>query len=156
VVLSDGGVYDNLGLETAWKRYQTILVSDAGGQMQPEADPKHDWIGHTFRVFNVIDNQVRSLRKRQVISSFVSNDRKGAYWGIRSNIAKYQLADNLDCPLNKTMELANMKTRLKRVDSDYQRRLINWGYAICDAAVRKHLKTDLPAPNNFPYPECGV
>ena len=29
--LSDGGVYDNLGLETAWKRYQTILVSDGGG-----------------------------------------------------------------------------------------------------------------------------
>ena len=32
VVLTDGGVYDNLGLETAWKRYQTILVSDAGGK----------------------------------------------------------------------------------------------------------------------------
>ena len=32
-VLTDGGVYDNLGLETAWKRYQTILVSDAGGKI---------------------------------------------------------------------------------------------------------------------------
>ncbi len=31
IVLTDGGVYDNLGLETAWKRYDTILVSDAGG-----------------------------------------------------------------------------------------------------------------------------
>ncbi len=29
--LSDGGVYDNLGLETAWKRYTRILVSDGGG-----------------------------------------------------------------------------------------------------------------------------
>jgi len=26
LVLSDGGVYDNLGLETAWKRYETILL----------------------------------------------------------------------------------------------------------------------------------
>ena len=26
VVLTDGGVYDNLGLETAWKRYKTVLV----------------------------------------------------------------------------------------------------------------------------------
>ena len=34
VVLTDGGVYDNLGLETAWKRYDTILVSDAGGEMK--------------------------------------------------------------------------------------------------------------------------
>lgn len=37
VVLSNGGVYDNLGLETAWKNYQTVQVSDAGGKMQPEA-----------------------------------------------------------------------------------------------------------------------
>lgn len=36
LVLSDGGVYDNLGLETAWKRYQTILVSDGGGHYKPE------------------------------------------------------------------------------------------------------------------------
>jgi NTE family protein len=35
VVLTDGGVYDNLGLETAWKRYQIVLVSDAGGATPP-------------------------------------------------------------------------------------------------------------------------
>ena len=28
--LADGGVYDNLGLETVWGRYDTVLVSDAG------------------------------------------------------------------------------------------------------------------------------
>ena len=31
IVLTDGGVYDNLGLETAWKNYETIRVSDVGG-----------------------------------------------------------------------------------------------------------------------------
>jgi NTE family protein len=40
LVLSDGGVYDNLGLETVWKRYKTVLVSDAGGRMAAEPDPK--------------------------------------------------------------------------------------------------------------------
>ena len=40
MILSDGGVYDNLGLETAWKRYQTVLVSDGGGQFEPEEDPR--------------------------------------------------------------------------------------------------------------------
>ena len=34
-MLTDGGVYDNLGLETAWKEYETVLVSDGGGQYQP-------------------------------------------------------------------------------------------------------------------------
>jgi hypothetical protein len=31
--------------------------------------------------------------------------------------------------------LAETKTRLKRLDSVVQERLINWGYAICDAAM---------------------
>jgi NTE family protein len=30
VVQTDGGVYDNLGLETAWKKYTTVLVSNGG------------------------------------------------------------------------------------------------------------------------------
>jgi NTE family protein len=29
--LTDGGIYDNLGLEPVWKRYKTILISDGGG-----------------------------------------------------------------------------------------------------------------------------
>src|SRR5262249_9918236 len=86
VVLTDGGVYDNLGLETVWKSYDTVLVSDGGGGFQAEGEPKRDWIQHTVRILNVIDNQVRSLRKRQVIDSFKAGARKGTYWGIRTNI----------------------------------------------------------------------
>jgi len=32
--LSDGGVYDNMGLEPAWKGVATLLVSDAGGPFE--------------------------------------------------------------------------------------------------------------------------
>ena len=32
-VLADGGVYDNLGLETAWKQNKTVLVSNGGGAL---------------------------------------------------------------------------------------------------------------------------
>src|SRR6266849_6751100 len=35
-LLSDGGVYDNLGLETAWKNCLTVLVSDGGMKMVPQ------------------------------------------------------------------------------------------------------------------------
>lgn len=156
VVLSDGGVYDNLGLETAWKRYKTILVSDAGGKLQPEEKPKEDWARHSYRVLNIIDNQVRSLRKRQLIDSYVQKDREGVYWGIRTNIAHYQLADPLDCPHAATIGLAETPTRLKRLASDRQERLINWGYAVCDAALRRHYDPELPRPSGFPYPAVGV
>ena len=50
VVLTDGGVYDNLGLETAWKKYQTVLVSDGGGKMDPEEEPHRDWARHVLRI----------------------------------------------------------------------------------------------------------
>ena len=156
VFLSDGGVYDNLGLETAWKRYQTILVSDAGGQLAPEEEPKSDWPRHAYRVLNLIDNQVRALRKRQAIDSFDSGVRKGGYWGIRTDIARYQLPDALPCPFDKTMELAETPTRLKRMNDNLQERLINWGYAVCDAALRKHVDKTLAKPAGFPYPAAKV
>lgn len=156
VILSDGGVYDNLGLETVWKRYRTVLVSDAGGQMQPEEEPKSDWAQHSYRVLNLVDNQVRSLRKRQVIDSFLAGTgdkayRQGAYWGIRTDIANYQLPNALPCPFDRTMALAELPTRLKRLDDVTQERLINWGYAVCDAALRRHVNPDLPPPADFPY-----
>jgi NTE family protein len=156
VFLTDGGVYDNLGLETVWKRYQTVLVSDGGGKLGEEEEPKSDWARHAYRVLQLIDNQVRALRKRQVIDSFKSGARRGAYWGIRTNIADYQLADALPCPHARTLELAATATRLKRVDSTLQEQLINWGYAVCDAALRKHVSGAIARPAGLPYPASGI
>ena len=49
--------------------------------------------------YDLIDNQVRSLRKRQVVDAFDAGERKGAYWGIRTNIADYQLAERAAVPV---------------------------------------------------------
>jgi NTE family protein len=151
LVLVDGGVYDNLGLETVWKRYDTVLVSDGGGKIEAEEEPKTDWARHAYRVLNLIDNQVRSLRKRQLIDSFKSGARRGSYWGVRTDIKDYALADALDCPFERTSELAATPTRLKRMDDALQERLINWGYAVCDAALRKHVDREVAASRGFPY-----
>jgi NTE family protein len=161
VILTDGGVYDNLGLETAWKRYRTVLVSDGGGQMGPEAEPKHDWARHAYRVLNLIDNQVRNLRKRQLLEALLNPDdaHDGGYWGIRADIGRYPISDALPCPPAKTSELAATPTRLKRIDPELQERIINWGYAVCDATLRAHcvepLKAygvDVQQQPRFPYP----
>ena len=50
IVLSDGGVYDNLGLETVWKNYKQILVSDAGSGFVPDDKPWHNWASQTYRI----------------------------------------------------------------------------------------------------------
>jgi len=157
VVLSDGGVYDNLGLETVWKRYITILVSDGGGKMGAQPKPKHDWARHAYRALGVIDTQVRNLRKRQVVAGYLNGDREGTYWGIRSHIGDYgPPAGSLPVPDASALRLAQTATRLAEMDDTLQERLINWGYAICDAAMRRWVEPGAEAPADFPYPAAGV
>ena len=156
VVLCDGGVYDNLGLETVWKNYETVLVSDAGGKLQAEEEPKTDWARHAYRVLELVDNQVRSLRKRQVIESYESALGRALTGASGRTSTTISLPDALDCPFEQTMELASTPTRLKRMDDRLQERLINWGYAVCDAGLRRHVDPSLMKPAAFPYPASGV
>jgi NTE family protein len=155
IYLTDGGVYDNLGLETAWKSYRTLLVSDGGQKMKPDSVPHLDWSRHATRILDVVDNQVRSLRKRQLVSSFIAGARKGAYWGIGSDITEYQVPC-LPCPLDRTRQLADIPTRLGDTDDDTQERLMNWGYAICDAALRKWVDSSIRVATKFPYDHAAV
>jgi NTE family protein len=156
-VLTDGGVYDNMGIETAWKRCKTVLVSDAGAPFAPDPEPDADWGRHVYRILGLIDNQVRALRRRQIIAAFqdANEPHDGAYWGIGTDIANYQLPNVLNCPLVKTQALAQTPTRLSRLSRSQQDRLMNWGYAVCDAALRKHaakhLPANFPAPGGFPF-----
>lgn len=164
--LADGGVYDNLGLETAWKSCKTVLVSDGGGQMEPDGGRFgpfpgwrwRDWATQMVRVTTVIDNQVRSLRKQQTIEGFDAPEdsdqcRRGTYWGIRSDIANFTLPTSMEAPYRETLELAKVATRLARLEAATQELLVNWGYAICDTAMRKWVDPELPLPPRFPYPD---
>lgn len=161
IVLSDGGVYDNLGLETVFKSCKTVLVSDAGQKIEAEADPKDDWVRHSIRIMNVTDNQVRSLRKRALIEAYRHGDRSGAYWGIRTDFGNYGLTfDPLGCAERDPSRLAAIPTRLAAMPEKEQGALINWGYAVTDAALRAHFGPALQeqygvaitAPDGFPCP----
>jgi NTE family protein len=156
LVLSDGGVYDNLGLETVWKRYKTILVSDGGGHYKPEPEPNHDWARHAYRVLDLIDSQVRALRTRDLISLLQSHIRTGAYWGIRQELAKIDPASTFNAPLSRTTELAGYPTRLQKMDDEIQERLVNWGYAIACTSIRKFWPDAAQAPEELPYPQTQI
>jgi NTE family protein len=167
--LGDGGIYDNLGLETAWKSCRTVLVSDGGGAMA--ADPGRlgwlpswrwrDWGSQSVRVLKVVDNQVRSLRKRQAIAGFAAAEsseehREGTYWGIRSDVSDYGLDSSLPVPPAESAELAAIPTRLAELDDRTQERLINWGYAICDTAMRRWVVEGSVAEPRYPYPDNAL
>jgi len=158
ISLTDGGAYDNLGLETVWKRYANVLVSDAGAALGSNPSPPADWGRASKRVIDIIYRQVSALRKRQVIASYKAapdapGKRRGTYWGIGSDISHYKLPNSLPGPFERTRELAAIPTRLKRLSAEHQERLINWGYAICDTAIRRHFLPKPPPPvPQFPYP----
>ena len=151
VVLTDGGVYDNMGIETAWKRCRTIFVSDGGGKMQPEGDPRADWARHALRINDLIDNQVRSLRKRQIVSAFESKERLGAYWGMWTDPAEYPVTSQLSLPTDRALDLARTATRLKSMPDDLQERIINFGYGMAERALRGYFDPAAKAAQAFPY-----
>jgi len=164
-VLADGGVYDNLGLETAWKNCKTVLVSDGGGAFKADRGKLgpfegwrwREWGTQTVRVLKTVDNQVRSLRKQQVIDGYKAprdsdEHRFGTYWGIRSDIDNFELPTSMPVTYKESLRLAAVPTRLAKLDTDTQERLVNWGYAVCDAAIRQWVDKTLPPPDDFPYP----
>jgi NTE family protein len=159
-VLTDGGVYDNLGLETAWKRHQLLLVSDGGGAMGADESPAGDWVRHVVRVLSLVDNQVRALRKRTLVGAFEAKVRAGTYWGIRTDQADYPNPGPISVPHDRSLLLANEPTRLARMEPRLQERLVNWGYAVCDAAMRSHVLTPAEVaaapPAGLPYVRAGI
>jgi NTE family protein len=151
--LTDGGVYDNLGLETVDKRFRTVLVSDAGAPLDVTPDPGTSWTGQALRAMDVTTNQARALRKHTLVNDLTTKVHDGASWGIMTEIAGYELPDALPVPSEATHELMTIRTRLNPFSEEEQCRLINGGYALCDAAMRKYVVATTPVPaRQWPYP----
>jgi len=53
------------------------------------------------------------------------------------------------------VELAQTPTRLEKLEPRFQEKLINWGYAICDTAIRAHVDKAIPK-GRLPYPGSPI
>src|SRR5216684_529539 len=129
LTLTDGGVYDNMGLETVWKRLKTLLVSDAGAPFDYGGMQGKDWPRQTLRVIDVFSHQAWSLRTSLLVRMYRGQERTGAYWGIGSPLARYSTAPSLPVPAGVTRQIAKIRTRLNPFSDAEQCTLINWGYA---------------------------
>jgi NTE family protein len=156
IVLSDAGVYDNLGLDPVEGHCETVLVSDAGKRMATTAHVKRSWPRQLLRVLDIVDNQVRELRTGTLLQSYMDKDFSGTYWSSYSDISHYELPDTLPAPEKVTRQLAETATRLTKTPAIVQQHLINWGYAVCDAGMRKWVDKEADAPAGFPYQSAGV
>lgn len=162
--LADGGVYDNLGLEWLNLRCDRVLVSDAGAPFSLKRTVKAErfsQLARTKRTLDIMSNQVRALRARDVVGQFDAGKKKGAYWGIGTRIDSFPTKElGLSPPLvldnEITKKISEMRTRLNKFDPTEQGRLINWGYALADASLRSRFDPTIADPVGLPCPECGI
>ena len=151
--LTDGGVYDNLGLEPVVKNCATIYVSDGGGSFPIQAKPATDWLMGTVRVLLTIQSEVGRLRRRQVVGALASKRRTGGFWAIDtepSGIPKH--ASTLPITDAQAAARAATPTRLAAIPEVQRHRIVNWGYAAADSVLRSFVDPALPEPAGFPLP----
>ncbi len=154
VALTDGGVYDNLGLEPAWNQqhleYNYVLVSDAGRPSSYVDEPSQLPFGRLKRSFDITMIQINALRKRWMIREFIRGTIRGGYWGLKSDHRNYELPDSQGFTGDTLELLAAIRTDLDRFTPGEQGFLINHGYALADATARKHVAA-LIAPQALPF-----
>jgi NTE family protein len=134
--LTDGGIYDNLGLEPVWKRYRTILVSDGGAVTQPSPVPRSRWLAQTMRTMNIGLQQGINMRRRVLLGLQVTGERDVAYWGIAEPVESYGRENPLGFSRMDTQRSAAVFTRLTKYPAEIRELILRAGYAHCDAALR--------------------
>jgi NTE family protein len=157
IKLADGGIYDNMGLEQLTGkgsgRVDIVLVSDAGAPFGIDEDPAEDYVRQLGRVRDILIDQTRALRKRWLVDELIAGRQQGAYWGVATAIGDYGAASPLAVDTAITRSLDEVPTRLGAFEPDRQGHLINWGYALCDAALRTHAKLPAAPVASLPLPQ---
>ena len=148
--LTDGGNYDNMGLEPVWKSHEVVLVSDGGGPFEFTPDRGLKW--RIFRYADIVQNQARALRRRWLIASFTTTDpattrpvMDGTYWAVSSARSRYVPNDSRGYSKEVARDLiANIRTDLDTFSEGERAVLENHGYFLADIAVRRHVKQLMP------------
>lgn len=134
--LTDGGVYDNLGLEPLWKRYRTILVSDAGLKTPALPKPWGNWLSVSKRATDLALQQGIDMRTRVLFGLEVIKQRTLVHWGIGRGVADYKNGNPLEFSDEATKSASRVATRLTRLPAEVQNLVMKAGYAHTDAALR--------------------
>lgn len=159
VQLSDGGVYDNMGLEPVWKDWTHVLISDCGAPFEFRTDTSP--LRRLLRYTAVITSQTRALRLRSFFSDTNAGRYHGAYWSLASGVTPSAAAAGEPGFVGYSQELTDDVLERIRTDLDAFSEaemcvLENHGYWSAERSIRKHdpelIPAGAPAPAS-PYPE---
>lgn len=151
LALTDGGAYDNLGLESV-DEFDPVIVSDAGAPFSVNEAANTLWPKQLMRAFDIATDQARALRKRLLFATAAAGGRKVVYSGIDSDPSTYPAPQAIRPSPATIATLAGLRTRLNPFDDSEQGRLINWGWLMMDVAARSFLRPEAAAPTALPIP----
>lgn len=155
--MTDGGVYDNLGIEAVWKTSHTVYVSDAGKAFAYAKKGPFLLSTQAIQVTAIMQDQIGSLRFRQINDALDPEcppDRKMGGFMVASDYLVTPPPGSLPFNRARALELAATSTRLSNLSTAHARALVNWGYIATDHRVRT---TDLgPGMCVLPYPDSPV
>jgi NTE family protein len=136
--LTDGGIYDNLGLEPVWRDHAVVLVSDAAPAFKPEPHIGRLW--SQLRYVVTLLEQSTDVRKRWLIAGFIADELEGTFWGIGSKPTNYGFDPGVPVYSDELIRDFITQTRIDLDPfSDGERAVLeNHGYLMADVAVRKH------------------
>jgi NTE family protein len=154
IALTDGGVYDNMGLEPAWKSHAVVLVSDGGTPFEIQARTRTWLVPRLQRAFQVVANQALAVRKRWLIAAYLREVYGGAYWGLGTDRDEYQVPGT-ERPAGYSGRVLDrlrvVRTDLDRFSPAEQSVLMNHGWALAGAALNRW-SSALVTPTVAPRP----
>lgn len=140
VLLSDGGVRDNMGVDPVWERYEYVIVSDGGAPFRFSGhDLLSPWLGRTLAI---VQQQTSAVRKRWLVSEFRKGEVKGTYWGIAGGLDAYPKSKEESAYSRELAEsvLSRIRTDLNAFSPAECQILENHGYMLANAASKSFLE----------------
>jgi len=81
--------------------------------------------------------QQRALRKRRLMEIYITGEENnGVYCGIDTNIEEYPVEDLLVDNTERYQAMAELQMQLRSFGDEQVIDLLNWSYALTDAAIR--------------------
>lgn len=179
-ILTDGGVYDNLGLEPIWSRSHTVLVSDAGKPFESMPSVRQALVPRLRRAAEIGAEQAGAVRKRWLIERLSRSQQLGApgppptavkaaqdpstlwygaVWTIDTRLIDYPVRSVAGYGEEVRQLFAAIRTDLNAFTRDEIKCLENQGYALADAALQSYapaLCTTPISPFQWPYPSAST
>lgn len=153
ISLWDGGVYENLGIEPVYKESRgligcdTLIVSDGGAPFGPTWETRNSsGLSFTPRLFSIATSQIRALRARDVVGSFIAGRISGCWIQMGVSAREFDLKSktpnhlNYDHYLNDqdTASVANVGTHLSSMTPQQFDLISRHGFEVAEYTISHH------------------